>query len=151
MLRVTHDHGPVYRVVRHGHKNALDASFSRSAKDNRWNTAAFSALYCCCGIRVARAVVRDLFRVVGVEASELRPAWRPKLVAIRWSGEVVDAASKEGLAAARLPAEYPLGTDKERTRALAVRWHQAKSEGVVSRSASLSRLGLRRFRGDHAE
>lgn len=151
MLRIPHDHQPVYRVVRQGHRNALDTSFSQKAKDNRWNTAAFPVLYCCCSIRVARGVVRDLFRFAGVESSELRPAWQPKLVAIRWTGEVVDVISAEGIEAARLPEDYPLGVDKTRTRSLAAKWRQAGAEGIVSRSASLSRLGLRQFTGDHAE
>ncbi len=151
MIRVTHDHVPVYRVVRQGHKNALDASFSRKKGNNRWNTEEFSALYCACSMRVARAVVRDLFRVAGVEASELKPAWRPKLVALTWSGSVVDATGRRSLAAAGLPADYPLNVTKDRTRVLAVGWHSANCEGVVARSASLSRLGLRRFAGDHSE
>jgi len=151
MIRVLHDHVPVYRVVRQGHRNALDASFSQTSNDNRWNTREFPVLYCCCGIRVARAIVRDLFRFAGVESSELRAGWRPKLVAIEWSGEVVDASSSKGLAAARLAPDYPLGADRARTRALAVRWREAGCEGVVARSASLFKLGVRRFEGDHAE
>ncbi len=151
MIRVLHDHGPVYRVVRRGHRNALDASFSQTSNNNRWNTRAFPVLYCCCGIRVARAIVRDLFRFAGVENAELRAGWRPKLVAIEWSGHVVDAASGEGIADARLPAEYPRGADRAKTRALAFRWHASGCEGVVARSASLSKLGVRRFLGDHAE
>jgi len=151
MIRVNHDHGPVYRVVRQGHRNPLDTSFSQTSADNRWNTKAFPALYCCCGIRVARAIVRDLFRFASVETSELRAGWRPKLVAIDWSGDVVDAATAKGVAAARLPADYPLNADRARTRALAVRWRDAGAQGVVARSASLSKLGVRRFTGDHAQ
>ena len=141
----------MYRVVRQGHRNALDASFSQKSDDNRWNTRAFPALYCCCGILVARAIVRDLFRFAGVESSELRAGWRPKLIAIEWSGQAVDVASGKGIAAARLPADYPVGADRVKTRALAVRWRAAGCEGVVARSASLSKLGVRRFEGDHAE
>lgn len=137
-------------MVRAGHRNPLDASFSQQAKDNRWNGSAFPALYCCCSIRVARAVTRDLFKFAGVELAELRPPWRPKVAAVSWKGEVADVASAEGLKVARLPADYPLGVEKAKTRALAARWHKAGCEGVVARSASLSRLGLRTFEGGHA-
>lgn len=147
---VAHSHD-VVRVVRAGWEEPLDATFSRSAPQSRWNTEAFSALYCCCSEAVARAVARDRWRLAGVEqAAELQPAYRPQLVQLSWSGEVVDVSSQEGLAANGLPASYPGGVDKRTTRERAAGWFDAGvAAGVVCRSASLYRLGLTRWEGAH--
>lgn len=147
---VSHDHD-VVRVVRAGWEDPLDATFSRRAAESRWNTEAFPALYCCCSEAVARAVTRDRWRLVGVEqAAELQPAYRPQLVEISWSGEVVDVAFQEGLASNGLPASYPDGVDKGVTRERAASWHaDGVAEGVLCRSASLHRLGFARWEGAH--
>ncbi len=147
---VAHSHTPIFRVVRAGWPDPLDASFSRKARDNRWNDESFPALYCCCSEPVARGVTVDILRFAGVEASELLPSARPRLIEIAWSGEVVDVASAEGVAEAGFEAHYPEDSDKVATRKQAVAWHAAKAEGVVCRSASLHRLGLRVWAGDHA-
>jgi hypothetical protein len=147
--RVPHEHQPVYRVVRAGWANPLDASFSRRAADNRWSSAAFAALYCCCSPRVARAVTRDVLRLAGVEPQDLQPAYRPRMVEVLWRGEVIDVASPEGVRAAGFPTDYPRGVDKAETRRAAGRWHRAGAEGVVCRSASLARLGFADWSGDH--
>jgi RES domain-containing protein len=147
---VPHTHRPVYRVVRAGWSDPLDATFSRRAADNRWNTAAFAALYCCCGPGIARAVTRDVLRFAGVEVEDLQPAYRPRLVAVGWAGEVVDALTPGGLAAAGLPATYPEGVAKSLTRELAAGWRAAGAEGVVARSASLWRQGFTAWTADCA-
>jgi hypothetical protein len=148
-LAIAHSHIPIFRVVRVGWKNPLESSFSMTAPDNRWNDATFPALYCCCGEDVSRAVARDVFRLAGVELADLQPSFRPRLVEVRWKGTVVDAVSPEGLRAADLPENYPAAIEKSDTRLRAGRWHAARLEGVVCRSSSLYRLGLRVWTGAH--
>ncbi len=141
-LRLHHTHLPLYRVVRRSWSDPLNVSHSQTRVDNRWNTADFPALYCCCSTRVARAVVLDVFRFTGVEMSELQLAARPQLIEISWRGDVIDMVSEMGIAGAGFPADYPLGVSKERTRLAAIDWHAAGENGVVARSASLGRLGF---------
>jgi RES domain-containing protein len=146
---IDHRHEPIYRVVRSGWADPLDASFSRSATDRRWNHAGFPALYCCCGEAVARAVALDVLRYAGIELEELQPQARPELTEIRWQGEVVDVTTPEGVTAAGLPSAYPRGVDRDRTRSLGESWHGRGRAGVVCRSASLSKLGFDAWHGDH--
>jgi hypothetical protein len=127
--------------VRAGWSDPLDATWSQTARDRRWNTIDFPALYCCLSLDVARAVTRDLLGFAGVEIADLQPAYRPRLVEISWSGEVVDVATAPGVAAAGFPESYPEGVDRSATRRAAVVWHRQKREGVACRSASLLRLG----------
>jgi hypothetical protein len=147
--RLYHDHEPVYRVVRRDWDDPLDASFSRRAADRRWNTAEFAALYCCCSEGVARAVTLDVFRYAGLVLDDLQPQQRPQLAEIGWSGPVVDVVSGPGVESAGFPPEYPGGVDKQTTREAAARWHDAGEEGVCGRSASLARLGVSDWSGDH--
>jgi|HubBroStandDraft_1064217.scaffolds.fasta_scaffold59773_2 RES domain-containing protein len=145
---VSHNHVPLYRVVRRGWADPLDTSYSqRASADNRWNTPVFAALYCSCSERVARAVVRDVFRLAGIESADLQPGMLPQLVEIDWTGDVVDVASPEGVAAAGFPPDYPVGIEKTQTRATAKIWHDSGAAGVVARSASLMRLGFHRWDG----
>lgn len=146
---ISHAHRPIYRVVRASWQEPLDASFSQRAKDNRWNTSAFPALYCACSVPVARAVTRDILGFAGIDPSDLQPAYRPRLVQVNWSGRVVDVISAQGLRAADFPEDYPLDVDKTLTRAKATDWHAAGWEGVVCRSASLARVGFRSWSGTH--
>lgn len=147
--QVEHRHRPVYRVVRAGWSDPLDASFSRSTADRRWNTADFPALYCCCSVGVARAVAFDVFRTSGIELEDLQPEVRPQLVEIDWSGAAVDMVSPAGVAAAGFPEHYPRGVERAATRAAAERWHGSAAEAVCARSASLGRLGFSDWTGDH--
>ncbi|HZU27245.1 MAG TPA: RES family NAD+ phosphorylase, partial [Bryobacteraceae bacterium] len=141
-LTVAHEHTPLYRVVRRQWSDPIDASYSqRDSADNRWNTPDFPALYCCCSETVARAVARDVFRLAAVDIDDLQDAFLPQLCEIIWRGEVVDVASAEGVLAAGLPSEYPIGSDKSETRSLAAVWHAGGFSGIVARSASLMRLG----------
>jgi hypothetical protein len=128
----------------------MDASFSQRAGDRRWNTVEFPALYCCCSVLVARGVTRDLLRLTGAEVEDLQPAFRPRLVELAWSGEVVDVSTPEGIAAAGFAADYPAGVSKRLTRAAATQWHEEGDEGVVCRSASLWRLGFSDWTGSHS-
>jgi hypothetical protein len=57
--------------------------------------------------------------------------------------------SPEGVAAAAFRPDYPDGVDKSQTRAMARIWHGSGAAGIVGRSASLMRLGLRSWDGDH--
>lgn len=138
---------PLYRVVRAGWSDPLDATFSQTAGDRRWNTGDFPALYCCLSVDVARAVTRDLLGFAGVELADLQPAYRPRLVEIGWKGELVDVATAPGVAAAGFPEDYPAGVDRSATRRAAVRWQGQGREGVACRSASLLRLGFTDWNG----
>jgi len=146
---VRHRHIPIYRVIRRGWADPLDASFSQLRTDSRWNTGEFSALYCCCSQRVAVAVANELFRVGSLTVEDLQPAFRPALAELRWTGTLIDVASTEGVIAAGFDPEYPQKTSKVQTQQAATRWQARGAEGVVCRSASLSRLGLRQWQGNH--
>lgn len=146
---LVHDHTPLFRVVRRGFADPLDASFSRGARDNRWNDSEFPALYGGCSERVARAVTLDVLGFAGLLLDELQDGALPQLVEIDWQGELVDASSPEGVAALELPPTYPRATDKEHTRAIARELWQARHEGVLGRSPSLSRIGFDHWNGDH--
>jgi RES domain-containing protein len=145
---VTHDHQPIYRVARREWQNPLDAAHSRR-QPGRWNTADFPALYCCCSVEVARAVVRDVFRLAGVTLADLQEGRKPMLVPVRWQGEAVDVASAEGVAAAGLPPNYPNGASHDATRPLAAAWHDGGAEAVLCRSASLARDGFDTWMDPH--
>src|SRR5947199_180585 len=120
---VVHDHVPVFRVVRRGWAEALDARFSqRRDVDNRWNTPEFPALYCCCSEAVARAIVRDILRITGADIADLQEPYQPQLVEIGWTGEVADMITGEGIASAGFPADYPAHTEHADTRDTAARW-----------------------------
>lgn len=147
---VRHDHEPVYRVVRAGWVDPLDTSYSRRRSDNRWNPPdAFEVLYTCCSEDVARAIALDTFQYAGIVIGDLQPEVRPQLAEIGWDGEVVDMASPDGVQAAGFPLTYPTGIDHRQTQPCAVRWHAARHEGVVCRSASAERLGRSSWEGSH--
>ncbi|HKH47795.1 MAG TPA: RES domain-containing protein [Thermoanaerobaculia bacterium] len=142
LRRLPFEGSALYRVIRAGWRDPLDASFSRRATDNRWNTSNFAALYCCGSLFVARAVTRDILRLAGVDIEDLLPDWRPRLVEIGWHGDLVDVATPEGIAAAGYSPSYPADCSKEVTRRDAERWHRDGEEGVTCRSASLWRMGF---------
>jgi RES domain-containing protein len=146
---IDHAHEPVYRVVRANRADPLDAGLSRRGEGGRWNTLEFPALYCCCSPAVARAVALDILRLAGVELSDLARDARPQLVEIGWSGGVADMASAEGIDSAGFPASYPEDAAGSQTRRAAAEWRAMGAEGVVARSASLARMGLREWAGGH--
>lgn len=146
---VPHSHSGVYRIIRRNWPEPLDASFSQRKTNNRWNTPEFPTLYCCCSLRVARAVALDLLRRAGVVLEDLRLEARPALAEIKWAGRVVDVASAEGIAAAGFDSRYPEGATIADTQAKAAGWHAAGLQGVVCRSASMARQGFVRWMGDH--
>ena len=94
-------------------------------------------------------MTRDLFRFAGVELEDLQPEYRPTLIEIEWTGTVVDVATSRGIAIAGFPSAYPGGVSKALTREAAVSWHEIGREGVVCRSASLWRLGVRDWEGPY--
>ena len=148
-LLVEHTHQPVYRVVRRIWVDPLDASHSQARADNRWNTAEFPALYCCCSEWVARAAALDVFRMAGVVLEDLQPGYQPQLIEVSWAGRVADVASAEGVAAAGFLPQYPEGVSKEQTRSYAAACHEAGAEGIVCRSASLAKMGFWAWEGSH--
>jgi RES domain-containing protein len=147
---MNHTHQPVYRVLRAGWSDPLDASFSQGARaGNRWNNPDFPALYCCCSERVARAVVLDVFRLYQVDPRDLQPDIQPQLIELSWAGDVVDISSAEGIRRAGFPADYPHGVTKHQTRQAGSAWHSSGAHGVVCRSASLARLTFSKWEGEH--
>jgi len=146
---VQHSHQPICRVVRRVWRDPLDSSCSQTRSDNRWNTAEFPALYCCCCERVARAVTLDVLRLAGLVLDDLLSAYQPQLVEASWAGRVADVSSAEGVAAAGFPPGYPGGVSKERTRSFATACHEAGVEGIMCRSASLAKMGFSTWEGPH--
>jgi RES domain-containing protein len=138
---VAHGHVPLFRVLRAGHANPLDASHSRF-RPGRWNTRGFAALYTCCSEFSARAVARDRLRLAALEVNELQPAARPQLSELEWSGRVVDVASAEGIEAAGFAPGYPAGVAHSETQPRAEEWFGRRREGILCRGASLARLGF---------
>ncbi len=149
-LKISHNHVPIFRVVRRSWTDPLETAFSkRTPRGNRWNTQEFAALYCCCSEIVARAVVLDVFRLAGVEFEELQPAYQPQLAEISWEGEVLDVSSVGGISAAGLPDDYPRNVDHASCQTLAAKWQAEGCEGLVCRSASVARLGYSSWEGPH--
>ena len=148
-LVVAHRHGPLLRVVQRGWQAPLDPSYARR-EGGRWNApGSFPVLYTCCSERVARAVVYGRLQRAAVVLADLLDAARPQLVEIAWSGSLVDAISSGGLAAVGLPDAYPDDVGYDGTRPLGATWAGSGHEGVVCRSAAISRTGLRSWSGDH--
>jgi RES domain-containing protein len=145
---VAHEHVPLFRVLRAGHANPLDASHSRF-RPGRWNTRSFATLYSCCSEFSARAVARDRLRLAAVEVEDLQPGARPQLSELGWSGRVVDVATPEGVEAAGFAPGYPQGVTHEQTQPRAAEWFRRRREGILCRGASLSRLGFSDWSGQH--
>lgn len=147
---VLHFHVPLFRVGPRSWTDPIDASFSQRRADNRWNTPAFPALYCCCSERVARAVVEDRWRRLAIELTDLTSDAQPQLAEIDWAGTVVDMVSAEGILANGFPRTYPAGVEVADCQRAATVWHEAGHDGVVCRSAALHRLSREaRWEGDH--
>ena len=149
---IRHEHVPIFRVVRKGWADPIDTTFSQHPKvSNRWNTAEFPALYCCCSETVARAIVRDVFALAGVDLEDLQDDSRPQLVEVHWTGGAVDMISPSGVTTAGFPGDYPKGVGHAVTQPAATGWHSQGFEAVVCRSASRSRLGFNNWVGDHQQ
>lgn len=144
-----HRHQPIYRVVRAGFADPLDAAHAKT-RGGRWNPASiFPVLYTCCSVAVGRAVARERLDQAGVVLDDLRPEALPQLVELAWKGKVVDLTSAEGLAAVGLPEDYPRGFAHDRTQPLGKSWHDERRHGVACRSATLQRAGFAAWRGGH--
>ena len=75
-ILISHNHDPVFRVIRKNWGDPLDASFSQNNADNRWSTVDFPALYCCCSEQGSVAVAEDVFAYAAVHLSDLQPEYR---------------------------------------------------------------------------
>jgi RES domain-containing protein len=146
---MAHRHQPLYRVVRAGWPDPLDANHAM-ARGGRWNApSTFPVLYACCSSAVAAAIARERLEDAGLVLDDLRPTARPQLVELSWSGRVVDLTSAQGLATAGLPADYPAGVSHGRTRPLGSTWRAQRRAGVACRSATLQRRGVSAWDGPH--
>jgi hypothetical protein len=67
------------------------------------------ALYACCNLAVVRAVALDHLGFASVTLEGLTLDTWPMYVKVRWSGQLVDLAPPEGIAAAGSPSAYPEG------------------------------------------
>jgi hypothetical protein len=112
--------------------------------------ARFPALYCCCSEAVVRAIVRDIFRVAGVDVADLQEGAQPQLVEIDWTGEPIDMITGAAILDAGFTADYPIHSDHLQTQHAATKWHEAGAPGVLCRSASLARFGFSDWTGHHA-
>lgn len=149
-VTVPHVHVPLFRVGPTSWTDPTDASFSQRRSDNRWNTPAFPALYCCCSERVARAVVEDRLRRLAVELADLTPDARPQLAEIDWTGTVVDMISDAGIVANGFLPAYPADVKLADCQRASLVWHEAGYDGVVCRSAALHRVAREaHWQGDH--
>jgi RES domain-containing protein len=151
-VTISHDHLPVYRVVRRGWADPIDTSFSqRHNVDNRWNTPDFPALYCCCSKSVARAIVKDRFGITGVEMADLQETAYPQLIEVHWVGRPVDMITEATIISAGFSCGYPTGAMHAETRRAAIKWHAEGQAGILCRSASVAQSGFTRWIGDHAD
>jgi hypothetical protein len=80
----------------------------------------------------------------------LQEAVQPQLVEILWAGEPVDMITETAIVAAGFLANYPIDSEHRQTQKVAENWHADGAEGVLCRSASLSRFGFADWTGDHA-
>jgi hypothetical protein len=148
---VHHTHSPIFRVVRRGWPDPIDATFSQSPKvDNRWNTVDFPALYCCCSETLASSIVKDIFRITGATLTDLLETAYPQLVEIQWQGEPVDMTAESSIVLAGFSPDYPDRANHSQTRIVAIAWHAGGASGVLCRSASMARLGFSGWNDDHA-
>jgi hypothetical protein len=148
---IVHDHVPIFRVIRRDWVDPVDARFSQLPHvNNRWNTPRFPALYCCCSEAVARAVVRDIFRLTGIDLADLQEAAQPQLAEIEWSGELVDMINDPAILTAGFDLDYPIHSKRSKTQEAAAQWFSDGAAGILCRSASLARFGFADWTGDHA-
>jgi len=145
---INHNHIPIYRVVPASTNDVLNTDYSLK-KNNRWNTEKFPALYACCSEKVAKAVIQDIYLKGGFNVDDLIPDRKPRIIKFDWKGKVVDMITETGLSKAKFNKNYPKGVDYTQTQQSAAKWHRAKIEGVVCRSMSLYRLGLKKWAGEH--
>jgi len=148
-LIIEHNHQPIYRVVRRGAGPLETAGRRQRVLDHPFSHPEDPTLYCCCSEWVARAVTLERFRVAGLDVSDLQPGARPQLVELSWSGQVVDLASEDGVAAAGFPPDFPEGVRPEQTRRAAGEWRSAGAAGVVYRSGALRKRGFKSWEGSH--
>ncbi len=73
----------------------------------------------------------------------------PQLCEVAWTGRVVDVASDHGVREAGFPSNYPQRVGYGDTQAKGAEWHSGGHEGVLCRSASMSRLGWNDWSGQH--
>jgi hypothetical protein len=61
----------------------------------------------------------------------------------------VDLVTPQGIVANSFPDTYPADLDIHFCQRVASLWHAKGLDGLVCRSASLWRLGMRKWQGDH--
>lgn len=104
--------GVHYRVADAAWADPLDASYS-ARTGARWNApGSFGVLYLSTTLGVARANVRRLFHGQPYGPEDLDPSTAPVLIDVDLQeDDYVDVVTPEGIAAAGLPATYPLAAD----------------------------------------
>lgn len=111
---------------------------NQTKTDNRWNTPAFPAVYCCCSLAVAVAVAQLRSRRTGLTLEQISSDRLPALREILWDGRLVDMTSAGGIQEAGFPHDYPAPvTIIAQTQGAATLWHTGRREGVVCRSHAL--------------
>ncbi|MFN8024411.1 MAG: RES family NAD+ phosphorylase [Acidimicrobiales bacterium] len=133
-----------FRIAQATWADPLDASWA-GATGGRWNPpASFPTLYVNEDRTTARANMQLFAARWPYEPEDLRPDAAPVLVSLTLprGQEVADVHTPEGVAAARLPATYPLdsrGAVVEHTRCqpVGVEAHEAGLRGVRCRAARL--------------
>ena len=130
------------RVADPAWADPLDSSYAQQ-RGGRWNPpGSFPTLYLNEDVVTARLNLRLFVAGWPYEPEDLRADTGPCLVSARLprSQRVTDVHSREGVAAAGLPAAYPLGADgvpvgHEPCQQVGVAAHEAGLRGIRCRSA----------------
>lgn len=131
-----------WRIAERGWRDPLDPSYA-AERGGRWNPpASFPTLYLNEDLVTARLNLRAFIAEWPYEPEDLRSDNGPVLVAARLprAQDVADAHTREGVAAAGLPATYPLDSKgapipHSRCRSVGVAAKDQGLRGVRARSA----------------
>lgn len=127
--------GLYYRVVAPDWVNPADISYSKR-QGGRWNPPSeFGALYLNADVHVAAANARAQHAGRAIKLFDLLPEARPELVTLNvpWA-KVLDACTREGIAALGFADNFPYDVNWSACQAIASEAHTVGLSGVAARS-----------------
>ena len=129
--------GTYYRVAAPQWIDPADTAYSRQ-RGGRWNPALeFGALYLNATVEIAAANARAQHAGRAVKLFDLLPEARPELVTFEVPKvEVVDACSKDGVAALGFAENFPYEVNWAPCQAIAREAQAAGLSGVAARSSA---------------
>jgi hypothetical protein len=129
--------GPYYRLANPEWVNPLDPRYAKE-HGGRWTPKGeFGALYLNASVAVAAANARHKHRGRAIGLFDLRPEARPRLIQVSVpSRDVVDVVTSDGVAAVKLPAEYPHDVPHHMCHPIARRAYSTGVDGIGCRSAA---------------